>query len=239
MRSSAAVVVGARQDRTVVETMRSDPPLLLRPTADALHLVGGAAGPLGGDDQELTVEVGADATLVIRSVAASMAMPGKGASKSRVEARVREGGSLDWAPEPLISVVGSDHTQRTRIILEPGAHLRWRETLVLGRTGEGPGRLTASIRVERAGKALTHHEIRIGDDGWDGPAVLGEARVMISELIVGEAAPPAFQTSSEKGRGAGLPICEDAILYMAISVDWPTAVDTLEKTKEAVVEATR
>ena len=40
-----------------------------------VHLVGGAAGPLGGDDLRLDIEVGPDAVLCVLTVAASVALP--------------------------------------------------------------------------------------------------------------------------------------------------------------------
>jgi urease accessory protein len=55
--------------------LRSDPPLVLRATPAGLHLVGGAAGPLGGDELALDITVGAGACLVVRSAAATLAQP--------------------------------------------------------------------------------------------------------------------------------------------------------------------
>ena len=54
-----------------------------------MHLVGGAAGPLGGDRLRLEIEVGAGALLDVRSVAASLALPGAGGAQSRLEVTAR------------------------------------------------------------------------------------------------------------------------------------------------------
>ncbi len=172
---------------TRFRTLRSDPPLLLRPTPAALQLVGGAAGPLGGDRLGYRVRVGAAATLTVRSVAASMVLPGTDESVLDIDVEVAEGAHLDWEPQALISVVASTHRQRTVIRLAPTATLRWRETLVLGRSGEEPGSLTSVLRVERGGDVVHHNELRIGADapGWDGPAGLGGARAIISEIGIG------------------------------------------------------
>ena len=48
---------------------RSQVPLVLRRTPEAVYLVSGAAGPLGGDTLELRIEVRAGATLRLRTVA--------------------------------------------------------------------------------------------------------------------------------------------------------------------------
>ena len=48
--SARAARVGAE---TRLVELRSDPPLVLRATPAGLHLVGGAGGPLGGDELAL------------------------------------------------------------------------------------------------------------------------------------------------------------------------------------------
>ena len=56
--------------------LRSDGPLALRETPRGVYLVGTAAGPLGGDDLALDIDVGPGACLVIRSAAAMLLLPG-------------------------------------------------------------------------------------------------------------------------------------------------------------------
>jgi urease accessory protein len=187
MRATAVIEAMAVAGATRYRTLRSDPPLLLRPTPHALQLVGGAAGPLGGDRLAYEVTVGAGATLTVRSVAASMVLPGTEDSVLDIAVDVADGAHLDWNPQPVISVVASRHVQRTRIRLAPTATLRWSEALVLGRSGEEPGSLTSVLRVERAGTVLHHTELRIGADtpGWDGPAGLAGARAVVTEISVG------------------------------------------------------
>ncbi|RZU48987.1 UreD urease accessory protein [Krasilnikovia cinnamomea] len=82
MRAAARIVAEADgRGGTRLSVLRGEPPLLLRRTGAAggpatVHLVGGAAGPLGGDDLRLDVEVGPGAWLEVRSVAATLALPG-------------------------------------------------------------------------------------------------------------------------------------------------------------------
>jgi urease accessory protein len=121
--------------------LRSQAPLVLRMHGRTLHLVGGAAGPLAGDETRLCIRVGAGAHLRVRSVAATVALPGAGTapSTSQTSVRVGAGAVLDWAPEPLVLAAGSHHRAAVAVTLEPSAVLRWREVVVLGRHQERPG----------------------------------------------------------------------------------------------------
>ncbi|MDX6338559.1 MAG: urease accessory protein, partial [Streptosporangiaceae bacterium] len=53
--------------RTRITVLRSDGPLALRETPLGVYLVGTAAGPLGGYDLTLDIDVGPGSCLVIRS----------------------------------------------------------------------------------------------------------------------------------------------------------------------------
>lgn len=196
MRARARLVVERdRRGRSVVRELRSDAPIVLRRTCDAVYLVGGAAGPLGGDRLVLDVHVGPGARLVIRSVAASIARPGSTGEYSRFEvhAEVGAGGSLHWQPEPLIAAAACRHEAISTVDAAPDACVRWREELVIGRLGERPGALSARLTVRCAGAARLRQELRVGDDraGWDGPAVLGGARATGTLVALGGHAPVA------------------------------------------------
>ena len=80
MRARARVVVAAGR----LAVLDSRAPLVLRRTGpDEVYLVGGAAGPLGGDDLCLSVEVGTGDRLRLRTAAASVALPGPDGAPSR------------------------------------------------------------------------------------------------------------------------------------------------------------
>jgi hypothetical protein len=71
-RLTARAAVASRADaagRSRVTVLRSDGPLALRETPLGVYLVGTAAGPLGGDDLALDIDVGPGACLMIRSAA--------------------------------------------------------------------------------------------------------------------------------------------------------------------------
>lgn len=232
---AAAVVVAAlaATGQTTFATLRSDPPLLLRPTPGALQLVGGAAGPLGGDQLSYDLTLEPDAAVTVRSVAASMALPGPGPEPSTLDiaATVGSGASLDWRPEPLISVTGSDHHQHTEIQLDRGSTLRWQESLVLGRSDEDPGALRSVLRVIRAGRPLTHQALHIGDgaEGWDGPAGIDRAGAIISVVAVGPGPHDTESITCGDARAARFRLSEDASLSMALASTIAEARHTLDE----------
>ncbi|WP_407672400.1 urease accessory protein UreD [Parafrankia discariae] len=135
--------------------LRAAVPVLPRRTGGSgrvvvVHLVGGAGGPLAGDDLGLDIVVGAGAHLVVRSVAATVALPGHGAGPSTftVRAQVGPAAMLSFLPEPTVIARGARHRMITEITLAADARLRYREEIVLGRFGEPGGDLETSLRVE-------------------------------------------------------------------------------------------
>lgn len=218
MRAHARLEVTADRDRygrvrTRISRLRSDAPLVLRPTAavepsgrwnphGAAHvaLAAAAAGPIGGDHLRLDVEVAAGAALVVRSVAATLVLPGPHGRPSRTEThlRVAPAGTLVWLPEPVIAAGRCDHHATTRIALEPGARLLAREELLLGRHGETPGTVHQRLRVTLAGRPLHDQEFAVGPDvpGWHGPAVTGGHRALGTLLVIAPDSPPDTRPNS-------------------------------------------
>jgi urease accessory protein len=193
-----------------------------------MSLVGGAAGPLGGDDLRLSIEVDAGAALVLRGVAATLVLPGPRALPSRMETtiRVAAGGVLVWLPSPTIAAHGCCHHLITRVWLEPGARLLLREELLLGRHGEQPGTLRQRLRVCLADRPLYDQELAIGSGatGWAGPAVTGGHRAVGSALLVdpdwhGER---IRQMSRVTADTAVLPLSGPAIAVTALANDAPS-----------------
>lgn len=187
MRASARLVAEARPGGgTRLTELVGQAPLLLRETipdtaheanAALVHLVGGAAGPLGGDDLRYSVHVGPGARLRVRSVAASIVLPGLTEKESSLDiaARVESGAALSWTPQPLIAARGARHRSTARVDLAEDARLVWREETVLGRYGEEPGSVATRLRVRRAGRVLLDQALAVGPDypGSLGPAVTG------------------------------------------------------------------
>lgn len=132
--------------------------------------------------------MGQGAALVLRSVAASLVLPGPHGTPSCSEVTVRVGqdATLVWLPGQVIAAGGCRHDALTHITLEPGARLLSREELLLGRHGERPGTVRQRLRVTLAGRPLHDQELFVGPDapGWVGPAVLGGRRAVGAVLVV-------------------------------------------------------
>jgi urease accessory protein len=232
-RLSTALVGG----RTVATELRSEAPLLLRASPRAgrldVHLVGGAAGPLGGDDLRLDADIGGGSVVVVRSAAAQLAQPDpRGRSSVAVtEVRIGAGASVDWHPEPVISVAGSDHRTVTLLRVESGAIVRWTDTIVLGRTDERPGRIAARLRVEVDGAALLDHDLLAGlgrlrgplssgdRDPLAGPGANGRARTLTSTFVHGPDAPaePHTHVAADGSRAATLPLGPGSALVIRLA----------------------
>jgi urease accessory protein len=231
MRARARIVAAGEHGRTRLVELRGEPPLLPRltgprggPTAE-VHLVGGAAGPLAGDDLLVEIEVGPGAHLRLHTVAASVALPSTVDAESRLEIRatVAAGGCLEWLPEPLIAAAGCHHRSLSTVDLAGGAALRWREELVCGRHGEDPGdaRLTASVTY--AGQPLYRNELTVGPraSGWTGAAVLAGGRAAGTMLVVDplwtDGGRPVAATYGDTA--ARMPLAGPAVLVSAVGDD--------------------
>lgn len=175
----------------------SAPPITFRRAADAVYLVGTAAGPLGDDDLAIRVEICDQGSLKVRSAAATVVYAGTG-SRQKIEISLGHGAILDWHPEPVIATAGCHHLQDVRISLAAGARLDWTEELVLGRHGEMPGKIDLCLRVDLADRPLLRHHLAVGAPGWEGPAVLGDERAVGLRLVIDSAEPPHTSTN---GRG--------------------------------------
>ncbi|MGY1815095.1 urease accessory protein UreD [Blastococcus sp. SYSU D00820] len=150
--------------RTVLPVVRASGQLAVRRTGPAsVHLVATAFGPLGGDDAEVRLVVEEGATLAVRSVAAAVALPardGHRPSVQRVTAEVT--GALDLRMEPTVVAARAHHRAELTAELGGDAVLTATEQVLLGRTGEEPGRWTGTTRVVREGHPLVHTTIGLG-----------------------------------------------------------------------------
>jgi urease accessory protein len=208
-----ARLVAAPGDRLTV--LHGEPPLLPRRTGPGtVHLVGGAAGPLRGDDLRLEIEVEAGAELTIRSVAAQIALPGRDGlppSRSEIRAVVGPGATLRWLPEPLIAAAGCDHRTVTHVEVAEGGRLLWRDDLVFGRHGEPSGSLQINSLFRYAGKTVYRHDLAVGRGatGWAAAAVLDQAQAFGTLLAlpeVAEAPPRSPEVAAMRLAGPGMVI---------------------------------
>ncbi|MDH4363592.1 MAG: urease accessory protein UreD, partial [Acidimicrobiia bacterium] len=203
--------------RSRVTTLRNDPPFTFRPTPDGpfpggVVWVGTAAGPVGGDELRLRVNVGPEAELRLTSVAASLVLPGPrgDTSATTTTVTVANGARLWWLPEPTIVAAEADHRADTTVRLGDGVELVWVEEVVLGRHGETAGRLRSRLRIEgRAGVPLLCSGLDTGRPGWDGPAGLAGCRAVAQVVLLG---PPA-----DRMLAAGTPLVVDDRARLALS----------------------
>lgn len=196
MKASAHLIAEARSDGTTwLTTLADQPPLLLRqtwtdgdPHVAQVHLVSGAAGPIGGDELNLDLHLQPGAAVHVRSVAASLALPGPQAGESTLDisVRIEAGACLTWEPEPLIAARGARHRTTVRIEMAEDSSLWWHDQTLLGRHGEEPGSVVTRLRLSRASHPLLDHTLAIGPNypGSRGPAVVGTDRAGATTLIV-------------------------------------------------------
>jgi len=184
--------------RTVLPVVRASGQLAVRRTGPAsVHLVATAFGPLGGDDAQVSLVVEEGARLSVRSVAAAVALPARGAplpSAQRVTAEVA--GLLDLRLEPTVVTAGAHHLAELTAVLTDGAVLTATEQVLLGRTGEEPGRWTGTTRIERDGRPVLHTTVGIGpgEPAWLPPV-----------------APRAYASTVHLGADADVLTGEDAV----------------------------
>ncbi|MFF0490429.1 urease accessory protein UreD [Nocardia sp. NPDC004068] len=148
---------------------------------DTVHLIGTAATPLGGDEVFVTVVVEPGARLIVRSVAATLALPGRITRKSVAHWTFEIGGELDFDPEPTVVAGGADHESRTRLTLADRARVRLRERVQIGRSGEESGCWTGEFTADIGDVPLLRHRLELGaDTATDDP--LAAPRALESEL---------------------------------------------------------
>ena len=148
-RTQVVVEAGGRLGR-----LHAEPPLTVRrvhaerPDTCALCLVGTAAGPLAGDDLALELRLEPDARATLTAAGAAIAQgsarldgtsPGgrHDGATSRLAMNVSLGDHavLDADPGALIVCAGARVDVGVSIAMAATASVRWRELIVLGRTG--------------------------------------------------------------------------------------------------------
>jgi urease accessory protein len=215
VRATTVLEVGlASSGASVLRQMQCEVPLVVRVGASSggvleLLVVNGAAGPLGGDEFDLSLTVGEGAAVRVRSVAATMAQPGPhgDASIARTRLVVGDGARLDWQLEPTVCVRGSVHTAHTHLVVHGSGTARVTDAVWLGRHGEAPGRLTLRQRLEVDGPqhagVVLDHATTFGTEPFDGPGAHGPWRWARSELTVGDDAAqvPSSEVTAERVRG--------------------------------------
>ena len=109
----------------------------------------------------------------------------------------------------MIASAGCSFSQRARVKLAAGAGLRWTEEVILGRHGEGPGRLSLRLDVDIDDHPLLRHQLELGPGvpGWDGPAVLGANRAVGLVLWAGTGVAAGGAGAPPPGAGKNWAVC--------------------------------
>ena len=202
MRTRVEVVARAGPGgRTLLPLVRASGQLAVRRTGPStVHLVATAFGPLGGDDAEIFLVVEEGATLTVRSVAAAIALPSRGEplpSTQRIHATVA--GALDLRLEPTVVAVRAHHRAELTAALTEGARLTATEQVLLGRTGEEPGRWTGTTRIERTSRPVLHTTVGLGpgEPAWLPP---GAPRAYASTVHIADDEQAGVVTGSDAVR---------------------------------------
>lgn len=183
-------------------TVRSAPdhpvlrPVLLSsdPSGARVSLVPEGALLLAGDQIEIEIEVGPGARLDLVEPAGTVAYAMDGdRARWDVTIRLAAAARLTWAGEPFVVAEGAHVERRTTVELGWSAALALRETLVLGRHGESPGRLRQELVASVPGPApLLSESLDLGDDSADhggADLVLG-GRAVTTVITLGRRLPP-------------------------------------------------
>lgn len=155
-----------------------------RTGVDTVHMIGTAATPLGGDELDIRIVVGAGARLTVRSVAATIALPSAATPLSAAHwyFEIGAGAELDFDPEPTIVAGGARHHARTTVRLAADARIRIRERVQIGRTGEDSGEWHGDLIADAGDIPLLRHRLQLGS-GSATEDVISAPRALDSELV--------------------------------------------------------
>jgi urease accessory protein len=186
-------------------------------------LVQTAASLLGGDHVTMTVDCGPGCRLELVEVAGMVAHDVRGGAGAQLDVRLAlgAGARMSWAARPLTLAAGCDLRRTTRVDLEDSAVLLWRDTLVLGRAGEEPGRMVADLDVCRIGAELHAERLDTGDlELLSSPVVLGAgARVLDTLALYGARAEHEEGTLQLAGPGTIRPLPAPSLATAARTLD--------------------
>jgi urease accessory protein len=186
-------------------------------------LVQTAASLLGGDHVTMTVDCGPGCRLELIEVAGMVAHDVRRGAGARLDVRVAlgPGARMSWAARPLTLAAGCDLRRDTRVDLQDGAVLLWRDTLVLGRAGEAPGRMVADLDVRCVGAELHAERFDTGDrELLSSPVVLGaDARVLDTLALYGARAHADDGALQLAGPGTIRPLPAPSLAISARALD--------------------
>jgi urease accessory protein len=215
--------------RTVVRSIRGGHHFAARETGPGVvHLVGTAAGPLGGDDVTVAVLLRPGARLAVRSAGATIVQPGGQVCDSRLRLRltVADGADLDFGCEPTVICDRAEHEAEATLELTGSGQVRLLEQVLLGRSNEPGGHWVGRTRLTRDGRPELRHTLRSDLIAADG------TRVICTLLRSGVDAGPATH-----GAAVAMPLAAGGLLVTATGTEMlPTHADLLAAAGQAEAE---
>jgi urease accessory protein len=225
----------------VLAEVRSEPPLTLRQVRAeqdgtcALCLVGSAAGPLAGDERTLRIEVLPGARAAITAAGGQLAQGRDAGTPSTcwTDLVLSEQATLTGHTGPLIVAAGGATHVEVSITLDATARLDWREVVVLGRSGEPPGRTRIRWDVVRDETPLLRQSVDLTSDPG---LLLAGRRVLASCLLAGPGL--AARTVVRHATAVAAKLTDDAVLITVLAADAATAAKDLAALRAAVAHGT-
>ena len=133
----------------------------------------------------LDIRVGAGSALQLVEPAATVAHDARGGPLARwsADVTVEEGGRLTWLGAPFVIAGGARVRRSLRLDLAAGSAALLRDTLVLGRAGESPGRAVSDLSAAYDGRPLLEEtfDTRLAAT----PVVAGGAKVVDTIALLG------------------------------------------------------
>jgi urease accessory protein len=217
------------------------PPLTLRrikaePGVCGLCLVGTAAGPLAGDDLELSLQVDPHGVARLQATGAAIAQGRADGHPARLTLRAElgRGSRLDADPGPLVVCSGARVDVAVRLDLAADAAIDWSELVVLGRSGESGGAATLRWDVTRDGRPLLRQLVDLADPAlrtW--PGMIGRHRVLASRLLCGPGV--AARTVVHAPTAVAQKIAGDVALLTVFGDDAATVREELDRLRAALL----
>lgn len=148
---------------------------------DTVHLVSAAAMPLGGDTVDIRIIVESGARLMLRSAAATVALPGPTTPTSHAHWEIEAAGCLDVDLEPTVVAGAARHVSSVVLALHDEGRVRFRERVQIGRCGEREGFWSGSLHADRDRLPLLRHRTELGTGSLADDAI-SAPRAAINEL---------------------------------------------------------
>lgn len=165
-------------------------------------------GVVGGDQLEISTQIGASANAQITTPGATKWYKANGhTSQQKIRINVNKGGSLEWVPQETIFYNNANVEIDHQVILEDDAIYVGCEILCFGRTAYGEtfdkGQIKQRTSIQRNGKMIWLEQIRLlgGSSAMSGSLTLSGKTVCATLILTGKAIPqPLIDLAREEAK---------------------------------------